>query len=672
MQKTGERAISATQSLSTVSNEILNRYRITSRVLAIIVLVLSVFVLFGWAIGNYGIVRLIPDFTGGSSSQVSIPFAGQVNSTTAICLCLTSIALLILNFTTNSKLWIIARILGLSVAIFSILGIWGEITGEELFSLRILQPEPSAPGITFPNPVVQEEAASLLLLGIALFTYAWTIKRTCLSHLFLIASLLVPLLILFGAATKSPHLCAMGGCFQMSIGFSILVIFSSLGTLLASCNSGHASLLASRSTGGALSRRGAAFLLILPFLLLLRTILVTVEVRGYPLVEEPLSWAIFALLALVFTVWLIASGAGALERIESEKDEIKLQLEESEDNMRRTLKTVSGSGSGSGSSTGRNQSITRFKKICMVCSGEFDYSVEICPNDQNPLQKVRYDTLVGTTFLDKYEILEELGSGGMSTVYKVKQVFLDKEYALKILKDSAAGSGEGIARFQREAQAAGALKHQGIISIQDFGLTPDGQPYMTMEYIAGSSLSQLLDKTSKLELRMALSFMDQICEALMHAHENGIVHRDLKPSNIMLVTGLDGKITAKIVDFGIAKVVAENSENSLNLTKTGELIGSPLYMSPEQCRGQKIDHRSDIYSVGCVFYEMLVGLPPIVGKQVTDTILAHIQKAPNPFPDGIEAPANVKEAIYKALEKEPDARHQSMQDFKRSIFKSFH
>lgn len=667
MQKTGERAISATQSLSTVSNEILNRYRITSRSLAIIVLALSLLVLFGWATGNYGIVRLIPDFTSDSSSgNLSIPFAGQVNSTTAICLCLTSFALLIFNFTSNSKLRIFARALGLLVAIFSILGIWGEITGEELFSLRILQPEPSAPGITFPNPVVQEEAASLLLLGIALLTYAWTIKRTCLSHFFLIASLLVPLLILFGAATKSPHLCAMGGCFQMSIGFSILVIFSSLGTLLASCNSGHASLLVSRSAGGALSRRGAAFLLILPFLLLLRTILVTVEVRGYPLVEEPLSWAIFALLALVFTVWLIASGAGALERIETEKEEIKLQLEESEDNMRRTMKTVGGSESGA--STGRNQSITRFKKICMVCSQEFDYSVEICPNDQNPLQKVRYDTLVGTTFLDKYEILEELGSGGMSTVYKVKQVFLDKEFALKILKDSAAGSGEGIARFQREAQAAGALKHQGIISIQDFGLTPDGQPYMTMEYIAGSSLSQLLDKKSKLDLRLALSFMDQICEALKHAHENGIVHRDLKPSNIMLVTELDGKITAKIVDFGIAKVVAENSENSLNLTKTGELIGSPLYMSPEQCRGQKIDHRSDIYSLGCVFYEMLVGMPPIVGKQVTDTILAHIQKPPNPFPDGIEVPEHVKEAIYKALEKEPDARHQSMQDFKRSIF----
>lgn len=189
-----------------------------------------------------------------------------------------------------------------------------------------------------------------------------------------------------------------------------------------------------------------------------------------------------------------------------------------------------------------------------------------------------------------------------------------------------------------------------------------------MEYIAGSSLSQLLDKKSKLDLRLALSFMDQICEALMHAHENGIVHRDLKPSNIMLVTGLDGKINAKIVDFGIAKVVAENNENSLNLTKTGELIGSPLYMSPEQCRGQKIDHRSDIYSVGCVFYEMLVGMPPIVGKQVTDTILAHIQKPPNPFPDGIEIPNNIKNAIFKALEKEPDSRHQTMYDFKKSIF----
>ncbi|MCW5822779.1 MAG: serine/threonine protein kinase [Cyanobacteria bacterium TGS_CYA1] len=624
---------------------------------------MSILVLFGWATGNYGIVRLIPDFSGdNNSASAAIPFAGQVNSTTAICLCFTSISLLILNFSKNPKAWILARSIGAFVLVCSALGIWGEMTGEELFALRIFQPEPSAPGITFPNPVVQEEAASLLLLGLALVSFAWTIKRICLSHLFLIASLLVPLLILFGAATKSPHLCAMGGCFQMSIGFSLLVIFSSLGTLLASCDSGHASLLASRSTGGALSRRGAAFLLILPLLLLLRTVLVSVQVRGYPLVEEPLSWAIFALLALVFTVWLIASGAGALERIETEKEEMKIQLEESEDLMRRTLKT------GANISNSTNQSITRFKKICMVCSGEFDYSIDSCPNDGNPLQKVRYDTLVGTTFLDKYEILEELGSGGMSTVYKVKQVFLGKEFALKILKDSAAGSGDGIARFQREAQAAGALKHQGIISIQDFGLTPDGQPYMTMEYIAGSSLSQLLDKKSRLDLRLALSFMDQICEALMHAHENGIVHRDLKPSNIMLVTGLDGKINAKIVDFGIAKVVAENSENSLNLTKTGELIGSPLYMSPEQCRGQKIDHRSDIYSVGCVFYEMLVGMPPIVGKQVTDTILAHIQKPPNPFPEGVEIPHNVKEAIFKALEKEPDSRHQTMYDFKKSIF----
>ncbi len=663
MPNAGEREISSTQSLSTVSNEILNRYRITSKTLAFAVLGLAILVLFGWASGNYGIVRLIPDFINNTNSaEASIPFAGQVNSTTAICLCLTSISLLIFNFSKSSKIFIIARIIGAIVVFFSALGIWGEITGDELFSIRLFQPEPSAPGITFPNPVVQEEAASLLLLGLALLSFAWTVKRTCLSHLFLIASLLVPLLILFGAATKSPHLCAMGGCFQMSIGFSILVIFSSLGTLLASCDSGHAAILASKSTGGALSRRGAAFLLMLPFLLLLRTVLVSIKVRGYPLVEEPLSWAIFALLALIFTVWLIASGAGALERIETEKEEMKLQLEESEDLMRRTLKTVSNS------SNSTSQSITRFKKICMVCSGEFDYSVETCPNDGNLLQKVRYDTLVGTTFLDKYEILEELGSGGMSTVYRVKQVFLGKEFALKILKDSASGSGESIARFQREAQAAGALKHQGIISIQDFGLTPDGQPYMTMEYIAGSSLSQLLDKKSKLDLRLALSFMDQICEALMHAHENGIVHRDLKPSNIMLVTGLDGKINAKIVDFGIAKVVAENNENSLNLTKTGELIGSPLYMSPEQCRGQKIDHRSDIYSVGCVFYEMLVGMPPIVGKQVTDTILAHIQKPPNPFPDGIEIPNNIKNAIFKALEKEPDSRHQTMYDFKKSIF----
>ncbi len=662
---TADASVKTTNAKSaSVSLMIVNRYRIASRILTCLVLFLAVFVLFGWATGNYAMVRLIPEFgQHGQAGGISIPFAGQVNSTTAICLVITSISLLIFNFSSNAKIRIVARFLGLTVASISLIGIYGEITGEELFSLRIFQPEPSAPGITFPNPVVQEEAASLLLLGLSLTSFGWIYKKTCLSHVLLVASLLVPLLILFGAATKSEHLCAMGGCFQMSIGFSTLVIFSAIGALLTSCEAGHASLLVSSSTGGALTRRGAALLLILPFLLLMRTFLVSIEVRGYPLVEEPLSWAIFALFSLAFTVWLIVSGAGALERIEKEKEEMQLQLEESEDLMRRTLKTVGGSGS----NTSSGQSITRFKKICMVCSGEFDYSIDTCPKDGNPLQRVRYDTLVGTTFLDKYEILEELGSGGMSTVYKVRQVFLGKDFALKILKDSAAGSGEGIARFQREAQSAGALKHPGIISIQDFGLTPDGQPYMTMEYIDGSSLSELLDKKTRLDLRLALNFMEQICDALIHAHENGIVHRDLKPSNIMLVTGLDGRISAKIVDFGIAKVVAENSENSLNLTKTGELIGSPLYMSPEQCRGQKIDYRSDIYSLGCVFFEMLAGIPPIYGKQVTDTILAHLQKPPSPFPEGILVPPKVQEAIYKALEKEPENRFQTITDFKKSL-----
>lgn len=166
MENAGEGVISSTQSLSTVSNEILNRYRITSKALAFTVLGLAILVLFGWASGNYGIVRLIPDFINNTNTtDAAIPFAGQVNSTTAICLFITSIALLIFNFSNNSKVRIIARMTGALVVFFSALGIWGEITGDELFSIRLFQPEPSAPGITFPNPVVQEEAASLLLLG---------------------------------------------------------------------------------------------------------------------------------------------------------------------------------------------------------------------------------------------------------------------------------------------------------------------------------------------------------------------------------------------------------------------------------------------------------------------------------------------------------------------------
>lgn len=268
--------------------------------------------------------------------------------------------------------------------------------------------------------------------------------------------------------------------------------------------------------------------------------------------------------------------------------------------------------------------------------------------------------LTGQLFADKYEIIEVLGKGGMSTVYKARHQAMSKTVALKILQTHLAQDPLSLRRFKQEASACSKLTHPGIAAIYDYG-EGDKMPYIVMEYVEGVTLSQLIRNEGVFSEERFLDIFQQVCSALTHAHEQGVIHRDLKPSNIM-ITRKDGKDHVRILDFGIAKLV-DASETAQHLTQTGELFGSPLYMSPEQCTGTQVDARSDIYSLGCVMFEAISGDVPFRGGSVVETIHKHVNSSPPGFTASQLSELTKQKMewiILRCLAKNPDERFASM------------
>ena len=267
---------------------------------------------------------------------------------------------------------------------------------------------------------------------------------------------------------------------------------------------------------------------------------------------------------------------------------------------------------------------------------------------------------------ERWEVQNKLGQGGMSTVYKARHLVMNKICAVKILNSNLTSKSDSLQRFQREAKAASSLNHPNIVCVIDCGVTDEQHAFLIMDYLEGESLSDLLRKEYKLMPERAVPIFLQTCEALTHAHDRSVVHRDLKPSNLMLVTN-DGKPEfVKIVDFGIAKLLdvqlSQNEETHQRLTHTGDIFGSPLYMSPEQCAGRESDRRSDIYSMGCLMYETLTGVPPFVGANTLDTIRLKLGDAPPPL---INAKNDrllrrLNTIVQKCLEQDPEDRYSTM------------
>ncbi len=265
----------------------------------------------------------------------------------------------------------------------------------------------------------------------------------------------------------------------------------------------------------------------------------------------------------------------------------------------------------------------------------------------------------GTLIADRYRVVSVMGKGGMGTILEAKDTLLNLDVAMKVM--AVDNTGINAARLQREAIACGNLKHSGIARIYEFGQTPEGSPYMVMELFIGLNLAQYLEEYDLLPYQAALPILRQIVNALEFAHRNGVVHRDLKPSNIMLVEQMTGDFQVKLLDFG----VAQTQQQSKTLTATGAMIGSPLYASPEQAQSDDLDHRTDIYSFGCLMYECLSGKPPFLGNSALETIALHKKAKPTPLSSVMppkSIPIVLAEIVDKCLQKEKEKRPQSMQE----------
>lgn len=273
--------------------------------------------------------------------------------------------------------------------------------------------------------------------------------------------------------------------------------------------------------------------------------------------------------------------------------------------------------------------------------------------------------MVGKTLNDHFEIISLIGEGGMSHVYKASDILLKKVVAVKMLRPHLLQHPNAIRRLQQEARATSHLDHPNTVGIRHFDMTPEGAPYLVMDYVNGRSLAEIMAKEEKFEPERAIRIFVQIAAALAHAHAKGIIHRDLKANNVLLMNAGESADVVKIVDFGIAKLIApENPNSTSNVTMTGEIFGSPLAMSPEQCRGEKADARSDIYSFGCLMYEMLTGKPVFSASNSLEILFKQLHDMPDSFKvanPSAKIPPRLEAITFKALQKELKQRYQSME-----------
>lgn len=269
----------------------------------------------------------------------------------------------------------------------------------------------------------------------------------------------------------------------------------------------------------------------------------------------------------------------------------------------------------------------------------------------------------GQTFADRYEILEKLGEGGVGTVYKARHIHLDTILAIKILQSTHLKDQDSVARFNREGKLISKLSHSNIVKVQEFGVY-DGCPYMTMDYIDGVPISKLIDSNTSADTWV--SIFRQVLDAIAHAHERGIIHRDIKPGNILYRLDETGAPVITVVDFGLAKAIDSQEEvtDTQALTRTGDLFGTPLYMSPEQCTGAQIDSRCDIYSLGCVMYHCLTGAPPFQGQSNFELVYRQINCSPSNFLPELRqrgVGADLEAIVLKAMAKRQSSRYQFAQ-----------
>ena len=309
-------------------------------------------------------------------------------------------------------------------------------------------------------------------------------------------------------------------------------------------------------------------------------------------------------------------------------------------------------------------------KICPQCGNEYELDQRFCPKDGTTLRSQNESgDLVGTIVADRYHVLRKLGEGGMGQVYLAEHVKMGRKSALKVMNPSMVKDADSISRFNREAANASRINHPNVADVYDFGETPDGIIYLAMEYVDGPPLTKVIAQGALPPLRAA-DITRQAADALAVAHDMGIVHRDLKPDNIMLARNRDGSDCVKVVDFGIAKA-ADNAAQKV--TKTGLVVGTPEYMSPEQLAGDKLDGRSDIYALALVAFNMLTGKLPFPAETVQESMIMRLTDRPRKLaemrPDVAWSP-ELQAVLDRALERDAALRYATASEFGRDIFRA--
>ncbi len=302
----------------------------------------------------------------------------------------------------------------------------------------------------------------------------------------------------------------------------------------------------------------------------------------------------------------------------------------------------------------------------------------------NPKAKTSYlqsapDPLIDSNIADRYRVLKKLGEGGMGSVYLALHTVLEKQVALKVLHGEFARKPDLVERFMQEARAASRIRHENVIDISDYGQTPEGLVFFAMEMLNGHDLHEEIARarlaSNLLPWTRTKKIFLQICSALAAAHARGIIHRDLKPENIYLIDFLGEPDFVKLLDFGIAKQTdvagTEGGENARKLTKTGMLFGTPEYMSPEQARGDKVDHRVDIYAMGCILFQLITNQVPFQADNFMGMLAQHLTADPPQLSpevlDQIGAPREIADIVDKALTKDPNTRWQTIDEMSRAI-----
>jgi serine/threonine protein kinase len=314
---------------------------------------------------------------------------------------------------------------------------------------------------------------------------------------------------------------------------------------------------------------------------------------------------------------------------------------------------------------------------CPTCGRRYSSDFEICPEDQSRLQAdatnaepAVTDPLLGHTLDDKYRLEAQLGIGGMGTVYRARHLLIDRPVAVKVLNPRFVEDDAARTRFQREARAAGRLQHTNAVTVTDYGQTQDGYVYIVMELLEGRTLRDILAKEAPLDAARSVSLMLQVSAAVAAAHDAGIIHRDLKPANIFIVQRAEVPALVKVLDFGIAKLAADSleEEDIKALTQIGAMIGTPRYMSPEQCDGVELTPAADVYSLGVILYEMLTGTVPFSGSTPLAIAMKHTSELPRrPREFVASIPPALEDVVLHALEKRPQDRPANAAAFRQEL-----